>query len=703
MLILFLAQLAALFVSIVSAKVVSRQIQLGQHEYFMPPSPSWKVPSWDSNWLQNATVDEFVPITVMNLNGTKNDANIRAMLDKFNATDDVWTSSFTLSKPATPVWLQIFQLTSIQVLYIQSSNRSASTLLQKEKPDQYTISKLVFGNTDRIVPSGPYFLHTSTGNAYQAYRLFADTNQAFIQSSYQDPQDTHHPLRAAISSDAGLTVAVPSRLYYTPTKDKPLAGVRISVKDLFDLKGLKTSGGNRAFYARSNIKNETAIAVQKLIDAGAVVVGKVKLSDFAFGGSYFTSHIDYLLPFNPRGDGYNLASDSSGGSGASVASYDWLDASVGSDTGGSVRGPAQQNGVHGNRPTHGAVDLSGAIPLSPAMDTAGMLARDPLLLSKINRVLYAGSVKDFAKFPKSILLDPSSAKQLSAAEQEYPKMAAAANNFLNHLSKILAANVSTFSIDEAWNKSTPVAFNTTPIANAVNRIYGGLTRYEQWNDFGKAFVSEYMETHNGEFPHMVPDVRVGWLRANASLTEDAHKGDLKDKSGVAEWVAQKFLTRDEDTCSNTIYVYFAMPYKSYKPDISGDWSNPYIAELLSSISKQELQILQQNVTINCNTTLGSKETCEHSQKALEEAATVQHYPVSPGRLASVADLPDYALTLGSFDLGNLTFSESTLKNQSLPLAVDIMAAKGCDVMILNLVEELYRVGAIRTAKTGVIV
>lgn len=82
---------------------------------------------------------------------------------------------------------------------------------------------------------------------------------------------------------------------------------------------------------------------------------------------------------------------------------------------------------------------------------------------------------------------------------------------------------------------------------------------------------------------------------------------------------------------------------------------------------------------------------------------MQHYPVSPGRLASVADLPDYALTLGSFDLGNLTFSESTLKNQSLPLAVDIMAAKGCDVMILNLVEELYRVGAIRTAKTGVIV
>lgn len=366
-------------------------------------------------------------------------------------------------------------------------------------------------------------------------------------------------------------MAVPSRLYYTPTKDKPLAGVRVSVKDLFDLKGLKTSGGNRAFYATTNVKNETAIAVQKLIDAGAVVVGKTKLSEFAFGGTYITDHIDYLLPFNPRGDGYNSPSDSSGGSGASVASYDWLDASMGSDTGGSVRGPAQNNGVHGNRPTHGAVGLSGAIPLSPAMDTVGMLARDPLLWSKINRVLYAGSVKEFAKFPKSIFLDPSSATELSAAKETYPKMAAAATNFLNHLSKILAANVSTFSIDEAWNKSTPVAFNTTPIVNAVDLIYNKLTRYEQWNDFGKAFVSQYMETHNGEFPHMVPDVRGGWLLVNASLTEDGHKGDLKDKAGVAEWVAQKFLTADKDTCSNAIYVYFTTPSKSYKPDVSKEY------------------------------------------------------------------------------------------------------------------------------------
>lgn len=373
-------------------------------------------------------------------------------------------------------------------------------------------------------------------------------------------------------SAAALTIAVPSRLYYSPTPEKPLAGVRMAIKDLFDLKGLKTSGGNRAYYEMSNAKNKTAIAVQKLIDAGAVIVGKTKLSEFAFGGMFITDHIDYLLPFNPRGDGYNSPSDSSGGSGASVAAYDWLDASMGSDTGGSVRGPAQWNGIYGNRPTHGAVDLAGIIPLSSAMDTVGLLARDPLLWSKINKVLYKGSFTGYNRYPKKIFIDPSSAKELTEAKLKHPEMAATVTKFLHYLSKTLSANISTFSIDDAWNKSTPTAFNTTPIANAVDLVYNKLTRYEQWNTFGKGFVKKYMETHDGDFPHMVPDVRLGWQLVNASLTEHDHESDLKDKAGITDWVGRRFLTADMDTCSNAIYLYFTLPSKSYKLDVSKEYT-----------------------------------------------------------------------------------------------------------------------------------
>ncbi|KAF4466356.1 Glutamyl-tRNA(Gln) amidotransferase subunit A [Fusarium albosuccineum] len=667
-----LVQLGLFYLATASASLVSRQIQLGENEYFLPPTSSWKLKSWDSDGFK----DEFTPLTVVQLKDTANAERVAAALEQYNKTDDVWTPSFA------------------QVLYIEGSG-SAKWL--KDLPSEYNASAVVY--SDESAAPGPYFVQTATGDVFQAYRLYPDTNQAFIQSSYQDPDGTHHPLRAASFSAGGLTVAVPSRLYYTPTKDKPLAGVRIGVKDLYDLKGLKTSGGNRALYEMSNVKNETAFAVQKLIDAGAIIVGKNKLSEFAFAGPYVPEHIDYLLPFNPRGDGYQSPGDSSGGSAAAAASYDWLDASMGSDTGGSIRGPAANNGAHGNRPTWGAVDLTGALLLSTAMDTSGMIARDPVVWSKINRALYAGTIKEYKLLPENIFLDPNSKQGLSELAEEAPEIVTAAENFLNSLSKILSANVTTFSIDKAWSRSAPDTFKTAPISGLTGAIYGNLTRYEQWTEFGKGYVEEYMDSHNGEFPHMTWGTRDGWLTANRTMTEETHKQDLKIKKVVQDWVGSHFLTSENDTCSNAVYVYFNVQNENYKPDVSTDPSNPWIGDLNNQIAQQRQTILELEMTINCNTTLGSEKACEESIAALEPADGPPDN-VSPGRLASVAGLPDYAITLGSFDRGEATFSNSTLKTQMLPLGVDIVAARGCDFMILDIVEELHREGAIKKVNAG---
>ncbi|KAM0418629.1 hypothetical protein ACHAPT_012432 [Fusarium lateritium] len=620
--------------------------------------------------------DEFTPLTVVHLNDTVNAASVVSALVEYEK-DDVWTASFA------------------QVLSIRFSNTSNDWI--KDLPLDYNTSAVIYSDK---APPGPYFVHTATGNVYQAYRLYPDTNQAFIQSSYQDTSGTHHPLRAAGFSAGGLTIAVPSRLYFTPTTDKPLAGVRISVKDLYDLKGLKTSGGNRALYEISDIKNETAFAVQKLIDAGAVVVGKNKLSEFAFAGMYVTEHIDYLLPFNPRGDGYNSPSDSSGGSAAAVASYEWLDASMGSDTGGSIRGPAAVNGIHGNRPTHGAVDLTGALPLSTAMDTSGILARDPLLWSKINRVLYS-ETKEYKKYPTTIFLDPESKATLFDLDDYFTDVSETARHLLDTLTKLLSAKVKTFSLDEAWDKSGPDL--GAPLSDITDFVYRNLTRYEQWNKFGRDYIKKYKASHNGEFPHMVPHIRNGWLIADRTMTEETHRQDLESKKEVEDWAAKHFLSFNKDTCSNAIYVYFWTPSSNYKPDVSQDTSNPYISRLADTITDQQTQILELNKTINCNTTLGSPEACKLSLEALDQDDSDDDDSVSPGRLASLAGLPDYAITLGSFDLGGVNFSNSTLKNQSLPLAVDIMAAKGCDFVILDIVEALHKEGAIRTVRTGPIV
>ena len=84
-------------------------------------------------------------------------------------------------------------------------------------------------------------------------------------------------MRVATQSAASLTAAVPSRLYSTPSKSKPLTGLRIAVEDLFDFRGIKTSGRNRALFEMSEPKSTTAAAVHKLIDAGAVIVRKKQI------------------------------------------------------------------------------------------------------------------------------------------------------------------------------------------------------------------------------------------------------------------------------------------------------------------------------------------------------------------------------------------------------------------------------------------
>ncbi|KAJ8604263.1 hypothetical protein MRB53_041861 [Persea americana] len=183
------------------------------------------------------------------------------------------------------------------------------------------------------IPNGPYFLNN--GALYAAYRLYSDTEGAFTETTIGKPDGTFAVLPANIEGQ-NVAVAVPSKLYFTKTAAKPLAGVRLGVKDIYDLAGLRTSNGNRAWYHFYPPANVTALAIQRLIDAGAIVVGKMKSSQFANAQ-------------NPRGDGYNDASSSSTGPGAGIASYDFLNLVVGSDTGGSIRGPSEVGGVYGNR------------------------------------------------------------------------------------------------------------------------------------------------------------------------------------------------------------------------------------------------------------------------------------------------------------------------------------------------------------------
>ena len=110
------------------------------------------------------------------------------------------------------------------------------------------------------------------------------------------------PVQAVSSDGVFKSAAVPSRVYAKVSQEKPLAGVRISIKDNFALAGVKSTMINRAYTELYGPKDHSAAQVQKLVDLGAVIVGKTMMSAFASAEEPTDQWIDYHCPFNPRGD-----------------------------------------------------------------------------------------------------------------------------------------------------------------------------------------------------------------------------------------------------------------------------------------------------------------------------------------------------------------------------------------------------------------
>ena len=163
----------------------------------------------------------------------------------------------------------------------------------------------------------------------------------------------------------------------------PLTGMGFGVKDLFDVAGYPTGGGQPLLLAMSGIKTKTAPTVQKLLDAGARMVGKTVTDELAFSmngqNAHFGSPINGAAPDR-------ISGGSSSGS-ASAVSNGLCDFALGTDTGGSVRAPASHCGLVGLRPTHGRVSLAGALDLSPSLDTCGWFSRDILTFAQVGDVL----------------------------------------------------------------------------------------------------------------------------------------------------------------------------------------------------------------------------------------------------------------------------------------------------------------------------
>ncbi|THV78933.1 amidase signature enzyme [Aureobasidium pullulans] len=623
-------------------------VALNNVNYYVGGTPVSRLDISRTDSFQAAVIpdSDIFPLTVINL-GTSTFAGtqFRTHVANFSSSDDVFQPEFLRT-----IYLQnernvtsSVDLASCSPLLKQSDNH----LLMTAKSITSRLGGVVQTTLTECLPHGPYFVSAKTGDIFKAYRLYHDENLAFIQGTVDDGANGFMSLPAVTEDVIARSIAVPSRLYYTVTDDQPLAGLRFGLKDIYHVKGLRTSAESRSYFYTYGPQNTTAPSVQQLLNQGAVLVGKMGTVQFANAGSPTADWVDLHCPFNPRGDGYQDPSGSSTGPGAGIASYDWLDFSVGSDTGGSMRGPAGSQGVYGNRPSTGAVSMDHVVPLSNALDTAGAFARDADIYARVVQHWYTNTNTDYRDYPKRLEWVPQGSGYFSPSSLS-SEASTAIENFLHGLESFLGTNRTIVNVTQQWAETRPS--NTTADINELfNTTYAVLTTVDQWNLVGKPLFADYAAVHDGRTPFINPNPLARWQWGQETNSNSSYGAALHNMTMFRDWwQTSGFGAPDNTTCSESIFAYiWDIGVPSYR--------NRYFISTNSP-------------------PLGF------------DYWAIAGYAGAGEVIVPVGESP-YNSTISG-------------KTEYLPVSVALQAARGCDHMLAGLVRDLQASGVLKAVNTG---
>ncbi|KAL4955899.1 amidase signature domain-containing protein [Aspergillus filifer] len=478
------------------------------------------------------------------------------------------------------------------------------------------------------LPNGPYFVSTKTGNVFKAHRVYQDTQYAFVEPAVSDEEGGYRALSVTSEGILGRGIA------------KPLAGLRMGVKDISHVKGLRTSGGNRAYYSLYEPRNTTGTAIQRLIDLGAVCVGKMGTVQFANGDRPTADWVDFHCPFNPRADGYQDPSGSSSGPGAGIGAYEWLDIAIGCDTGGSMRGPASAQGIFGNRPSTAAVDLDEVIPLCSGLDTTEVFART---WSDVVSVWYQDFQTGYASYPRKLFYPGASFGEDAVGSRE---ASALIEDFVVKFETFLSVGRIAIDVEGAWNATRP-ADAPTSLTNMLQYTYGTLVSVYQWLHLGVPFFRDYTAKHDGRTPYFNPGPLLRWEigrdRGQAGWNEA-----WTNKTIFKNWwdSSSGFGAHSNESCSEGIYVY---PNSVGAPN----YRNQYLR-------------------------------------------VSPFWGFSDSDIAVFAGNPDLVIPIGEIPCN----STKSGKAEYLPVTMSIVAARGCDLMVASMVREMEIQGVLKPVAAG---
>ncbi|KAF5346230.1 hypothetical protein D9758_014403 [Tetrapyrgos nigripes] len=588
---------------------VSRTVIINDSPYYLPTEPLVTL----GQDTHNITGDPL-PFTLLVDIGVG--SNVKSLVENWEAIDDVFNKEFL-----NTVVLAGSSLDASGDL-MSFLNESDTQMLLTPTDMSSALSPSIFSQlADTDLPAGPYILaHDATGSpaVYAPLRLHYDHSQSFYKSTVMKSDGSYEVVSASLDTDSSPYIAVPSRVHTLGKNDSrlPLAGLRVSVKDLYYMKGLVTSAGNRAFYATYPARNSTGPAITRLTDLGAHMVGTTKMVQFANGDRATADWVDYHAPFSPRGDGYLEPSGSSTGAGTSIATLDWLDVSLGSDTGGSVRSPAALNGVYGIRPSVDAISLDEVLPLSPILDTAGYLTRSPKLFSSFGKAWYGESFQSYPAFPKKLLVSDDFLSVTDAANAVYSPWIEKLRSFLG------GETVGNFSIEGI----------------GIDHLFA----YYQWTNVGKPLFEDYAAQNGGRSPHINPQVRYRW-RYGESKGADGYAVELEKRETFENWTLSNFLTGNAESCTESIFLYL----------------------------------------INSGT-YTSRETYYSSPFIIP-------FGFSSSRVANLARSAEVVIPIGQIPF----HSNITEVEEYLPVSISLVARRGCDFVLLDLVDKLADEGLVQ--------
>ena len=291
---------------------------------------------------------------------------------------------------------------------------------------------------------------------------------------------------------------------------------------------------NRAYLTLYPQATETADAIAQLVEGGAHIIGKTKFSSF-LSREEPSESIDFQTPWNPRADGYQTPGGSSSGSAVAVAAYDWIDIGIGTDTNGSIRRPAQCNGIFGLRPSQGVFSQNGMFTVFKYFDVPGIFARDIRRLALFAETWYGDRLRSDSTPPECHprILFPRDLVSAKKSPQHSIVL-----DFVKDLEVFFGIKSEETGIDELWVTNSPKEADGASLHEFLEKVGKDAFLYASYHS-ATSFRDSYRDQF-GKAPIVSPFVQWRW-EVGSTVTEEEHKESMRRIGIYKRWFLEEVM------------------------------------------------------------------------------------------------------------------------------------------------------------------